>query len=362
VSAVAERFPLRLVRPPALRVVDVAVFYGERSGGIRTYLDAKVAYAERTGAFDHRLVVPGMLPSVKVAPNNGYRWPLGTRPLIELLSAFAPDVVLLHDPFWAPKAVVSAARRIGARVVMVHHGSLDLDSAALPGPTRLYRASLGVWLKSVYGHVDAVMSACDPLEDTGREATLPLRFGLDEAFFPRGPYERGEHVLYAGRMSREKGVFTLLEAAARSAEPWPLRLMGTGTAEHAIAARIRKLGLKDRVTLVPHETDRERLAAAYRQARCVVMPGEYETFGLVAFEAAASGAAVVACETAPSARVIGRLGHTFAPGDIDGLANAIERARSSEPNRLAAARFATAHRWETAFAAELADLETLVAA
>ena len=31
------------------------------------------------------------------------------------------------------------------------------------------------------------------------------------------------------------------------------------------------------------------------------MPGELETFGLVAFEAAASGAAVVACETAPVA-------------------------------------------------------------
>jgi hypothetical protein len=29
------------------------------------------------------------------------------------------------------------------------------------------------------------------------------------------------------------------------------------------------------------------------------------------------------------------------------------------PNRLAAARFASAHRWEHAFAAELADLEAL---
>jgi alpha-1,6-mannosyltransferase len=205
------------------------------------------------------------------------------------------------------------------------------------------------------------MSACDPLEDTGREATLPLRFGLDEAFFPRGRGERGEHVLYAGRMSREKGVFNLLEAAARSTEPWPLWLMGTGTAEGVIGARIRKLGLTGRVTLVPHETDRELLSAAYRQARCVVMPGEFETFGLVAFEAAASGAAVVACTSAPSARVIGDLAETFAPGDIDGLLAAIERARANEPNRLAAARFATANRWETAFAAELTDLETLAA-
>jgi hypothetical protein len=34
-----------------LRITDVAIFYGERSGGIRTYLEAKAAYAARTGAF-----------------------------------------------------------------------------------------------------------------------------------------------------------------------------------------------------------------------------------------------------------------------------------------------------------------------
>jgi alpha-1,6-mannosyltransferase len=46
---------LRLVSPPRLRVADVALFYGERSGGIRTYLDAKVAWARRSGAIDHHL-------------------------------------------------------------------------------------------------------------------------------------------------------------------------------------------------------------------------------------------------------------------------------------------------------------------
>ena len=129
--------PLRLVAPARpLRVVDVALFYGERSGGIRTYLDAKAAYAARTGAFEHRLVVPGDVPSVCVAPNNGYRWPLGSRPLVDRLRELEPDVVLLHDPFWAPRAAVSAARSVGARVVMVHHGSLELDANALPGPNR----------------------------------------------------------------------------------------------------------------------------------------------------------------------------------------------------------------------------------
>ena len=43
-----ERPALRLVAARPLRVVDVATWYGERSGGIRTYLDAKGAYARRS--------------------------------------------------------------------------------------------------------------------------------------------------------------------------------------------------------------------------------------------------------------------------------------------------------------------------
>ena len=153
---VAARPPLRLVTTPPLRVVDVAMWYGERSGGIRTYLDAKTAFARRTGAFEHRLVVPGIvrkvtdntcsLPSIRVATSNGYRWPIGTRPLVDLLRELDPDVVLVHDPFWAPKTVQS----IGVPVVMVHHGSLDLDAHAIPGPTRVYRPALGHWLRRAY--------------------------------------------------------------------------------------------------------------------------------------------------------------------------------------------------------------------
>jgi len=364
----APRRPaLRLVAAQPLRVVDVATWYGERSGGIRTYLDAKTAFARRTGAFEHRLVVPGIvrrvtdhtcsLPSIRVATSNGYRWPIGTRPLVDLLRELDPDVVLLHDPFWAPRAVQS----LGVPVVMVHHGSLDLDAHAIPGPTRLYRPALGRWLRRAYAGADAVMSACDTRPDTGRAATMPLRFGLDGAFYPEGDEQRGEHVLYAGRIGREKGVFELLEAAALSAEPWPLRLMGTGSAQKLVQAALRRLGLGDRVRFAEYERDRDALASAYRSARCVVMPGALETFGLVAFEAAASGAATVACSTAPSARLLGDLVHTFEPGDPRALLAAIEAARASQPDRLTAARFAAANRWERAFAAELADLEALVA-
>ena len=84
-----------------------------------------------------------------------------------------------------------------------------------------------------------------------------------------------------GDWHARKGVFRLLEAAARSADPWPLRLIGSGPAEDALRRRARALGIAQRVSFRPFVGDRERLARAYAGARCVVMPGEHETFGLV---------------------------------------------------------------------------------
>jgi glycosyltransferase involved in cell wall biosynthesis len=352
---------------PPLRIADVALFYGGRSGGIRTYLDEKAAYARNTGAFEHHLIVPGRrarseparheLPSVSVAGSNGYRWPLGARALSATLREIRPDVVLLHDPFWHPHDAAAVAHAAGATVVMVHHGSVDLNAHAFPGPKDLYRRAFRAWLRHAYLPADAVMAACDPWPDCGRPATLRLRFGLHPAFRPQPAVTRRDHVLYVGRLGREKGIFELLEAAARAS--WRLELIGAGTAGDAVAAHVRKLGLERRVSFRPYLADRRALAREYAAARCVVMPGAYETFGLVAFEAAASGASTVACETAPSAQLLGPLAHTFAPGDVDGLVAAIERARAVEPDAAAAARLAAEHTWERAFAAELDDLEAL---
>jgi alpha-1,6-mannosyltransferase len=347
------------------------MFYGERSGGIRTYLDAKVRHARATGAFEHHVVVPGPrerhgdgrheLPSLRIAASNGYRLPLGAGRLRRTLTELAPDVVLLHDPFWLPLGVTEAAHGVGAKVVAVHHGSSALDAAGLPGPSRPWAFVLRAWLRHAYAPVDAIASVVDPEPDCGRPATFPLRLGLHDAFRPSAGRPRGDHVLYVGRFAREKGVDRLLEAAARAEDPWPLRLVGCGPAEDALRRRAKALGLGPRATFSPFVADPRRLARAYAGARCVVMPGEHETFGLVALEAAACGARVVACATAPSAGCLGGLAHTFAPGDVGGLGAAIAAARTAPPEPEAAAALRWRHGWDRAFADELADLRELVA-
>ena len=370
-AATREGAPLQRVESAALRIADVAMFYGERSGGIRTYIREKNDHATRTGAFEHHVIVPGRaerhddgwheLRALRVAASNGYRIPLGVGSLKLTLRSIRPDVVMLHDPFWGSLGVAEQAREAGARVVAVHHASSELNAAGLPGPSRLYVPAFRSWIRRAYGRVDAVMSVVDPFPDCGRIATLPLRLGLDPAFRPGPALPARRHVLYAGRLGREKGIYELLEAAARSDEPWRLHLVGTGPAGRLIEARAQRLGIRDRVLFLPFVRNPRKLARLYAEASCVVMPGPWETFGLVALEAAASGGRVVACETAPSAALIGSLGETFPRGDVDALLGAIEHARRKRPDLGAAARLARRHTWEQAFEDELRDLERLPA-
>jgi alpha-1,6-mannosyltransferase len=358
--------------------VDVALFYGERGGGIHTYLEAKADYARRTHAFEHHLLVPGRPHhpsdpddefrhehrSLRLAASNGYRIPIGSAGLQTTLRSLRPDVVLLHDPYWTPRLTCRAAHELGATVIAVHHSSVALHAAGIPGPQEFYKAALRRWYRRAYLEVDAVMSVVDPGPDARRTSTLALRLGLDPAFGPHvaQTVTRGDHVLYAGRLSREKGVRELLEAAAVSPEPWPLRLIGTGPAGDMLADRAQALGLGARVTFAAFVDDRLALAREYAQARCVVLPGAHETFGLVALEAAACGAQVVTASCTPSAALIQGSVETFEPGDIGGLAHAIGRASQRTPSQAAAARIAAAYGWDAVFRQELADLQRLVAA
>jgi alpha-1,6-mannosyltransferase len=363
------RRPLHAVAPAPLRVADIALFYGERSGGIRTYLDAKAAWAQSTGLIDHHVVVPGPterheggrheLPSLRLAATNGYRLPIGARALRATLRDLRPDVVTLHDPFWRPLRVTETAHDLGARVVAVHHGSIALDAAGLPGPDAIWRPILRAWMHHAYADADAVMSAVDPHADCGRAAAIPLRFGLDPAFAPQRDVRRQDHVLYVGRLGREKGVIELLHAAARSHEPWQLKLVGRGPIEERVRRLSERLGIAERVRMYPFIGERARLARWYASARAVVMPGAHETFGLVGFEAAACGASVVTCSTAPSAALMRGIVRTYEPGDIDGLLAAIEVARVATPDAGAAAALAERCSWGAAFAAETAQLERL---
>ena len=246
---------------------------------------------------------------------------------------------------------------------MVHHGSLDLDAAALPGPSRAVPARAAApGCAARYANVDAVMSACDPLADTGRDATLPLRFGLDPAFFPRGDERRGEHVLYAGRLSREKGVFALLEAAARARD---LAAAADGRRQRraALIAARDPPARPDRARHVrPYEPDRERArrrlprrplrrhAGRARDVRPGRVRGRRQR---------RRGRRVR--DRARRARARRRSPTRSRPATDEPARRDRTRPRGASPTGSPPPASPPRNRWESAFAAELADLEALVA-
>jgi glycogen synthase len=141
----------------------------------------------------------------------------------------------------------------------------------------------------------------------------------------------GPFVLYVGRLASNKGLLDLAEAFGTFSRGHPdarLVLVGEdGGMGAKVDERVRSLGLSDRVLRVGHVDDDRTLAQAYREAELVVLPSEYEAFGLVLLEALAAGTAVVATRVGgiPDFLEDGRSGLLVRPRAPAELGAAIER-------------------------------------
>ncbi len=141
----------------------------------------------------------------------------------------------------------------------------------------------------------------------------------------------GPFVLFVGRLASNKGLVDLVDAFATLAAEEPdahLVLLGEdGGMRDAVVARARSAGLERRVRLVGHVDDDRWLAAAYREARCTVLPSEYEAFGLVLLESMAEGTPVVATRVGGIPEVVedGRAGLLIPPRSPGELGTALRR-------------------------------------
>ena len=144
--------------------------------------------------------------------------------------------------------------------------------------------------------------------------------GLDVDALPTA-VSPGDGFVYAGRLSREKGVATLLEAVGRTPRA-RLTVAGEGPerpalerlAQHVAPGRVEFLGA----------LPRERLLERVRAARAVVLPSLwYENAPMSALEALASGVPVVASAMGGLPEIVrdGETGLLFAAGSVDGLAS-----------------------------------------
>ncbi|NEZ04112.1 glycosyltransferase family 4 protein [Wenzhouxiangella sp. XN201] len=155
-----------------------------------------------------------------------------------------------------------------------------------------------------------------------------------DAFRPCASNEKGDYLLYFGRIEALKGVPTLVEAAHQSGRR--LILAGTGSWQGELAAFAGRSKYIEHLGFL----EGEKLHDLVSKARAVVVPSEwYEPFGLTVLEAKASGTPVIGSDMGAIPGLIrdGIDGFVFTAGSIESLTAAIERLERSDLSVLAQA-------------------------
>jgi glycosyltransferase involved in cell wall biosynthesis/predicted metal-dependent phosphoesterase TrpH len=281
----------------------------------------------------------------------------GVPDLVEVLAEGNYDLVHVTAPGPAGIAATLLGRITGVPLLASYHTELA-TYAGLRADGMLEavaRAGLGAFYSAPARILSPSPAADGSLAELGIEGTKVGRWerGVDvERFDPakadRDAYPGQVKVLYAGRLSREKGVDLLAESFLRAHEADPrlhLLLAGGGPEEGELR---RRLG--DAATFLGW-LGGEDLAVAYASADVFLFCSVTDTYGQVILEAGASGLPVIAiAEGGPAALVENRHTGLLCRPDADHVAGSLLQLAASPELRTklgsAAVRAARARSWE----------------
>jgi len=169
------------------------------------------------------------------------------------------------------------------------------------------------------------------------------------------------YVLFVGRISEQKGIFHLLEAAQGLPEPIQLVLCASSPDTPELEARLgAAVARRPRVRWINAMLPREDVVQLYSHAALFACPSVYEPFGLINLEAMACGTPVVATGVGGIREVVVHdgTGWLVPPADPPALAAAM-RALLAQPDRAAAFGRAGRRRVEAHFSWERIAERTL---
>jgi glycosyltransferase involved in cell wall biosynthesis len=139
--------------------------------------------------------------------------------------------------------------------------------------------------------------------------------------------KQAANILFLGRLGPRKGVPELVRALASlgSKSGWRATLAGDGAVSDTRAA-VERAGLGDRIS-VPGWVGPAQVEALLRAANILVLPSFSENLPMSVIEALAHGAAVVCTPVGALPEFIEheRTGLIVKPGDVEGLASALDR-------------------------------------
>jgi mannosyltransferase len=219
------------------------------------------------------------------------------------------------------------------------------------------------WTRALLGWADRFVALTPAISEAVPLRSTVIGHGVDLALF-RPPADRdaawralglggryGAGVL--GRVRPEKGQAEFVAAIApllHGSPEWVAPVVGRVRLRHALYARDLTGSGSDRVVLVDEQRDVVRW---YQGLTLVVHPSHTEGFSLVALEAMACGACLVATAL-PYARSVvehGRTGFLYPPGDVVAL-RAVLEPLIREPARARAVGLAAAEEARARFGVE----------
>ncbi len=383
----ASTLPPRLRPGARLGVLDITEFYGDTTGGIRTYLREKARYVEAHPEYRQTLALPGAADALTssdgvrvyrlrgplVPKQEQYRFMLATRTNRRIVTHERPDIIEVGSPALVPWIVRLAARGLRIPVVAFYHSNFPRVFSPWPERAPWWRRTahnLGWRYARTIDRHFAHTIVCsrfvgDDLRRAGIDRVTQVPLGVDLATYHPGLRGQREDVRrrlglpegliagFVGRFGAEKELGVLVDA-------WPavhrqtgaiLVLVGDGPQRAALEARAAGAAW---LRFLPFERRREELASLLASFDIVVAPSSNETFGLAPLEALACGTPVLAADRGGISEQIesSGAGERFASGDSASLAAAAMRllgADLAELGRKGRAHAEANHSWESVF-------------
>ena len=236
----------------------------------------------------------------------------------ELFETERFDLIHAHD--WVVgRAAVELKNRLGLPLISTIHATEIGRGGSLDGEYRrkvrdierlLVEQSDGIICCSNYmlDHIQYVLGAVKTKIRVIPNGVEASRFnnGRQPQLIPTGVSEDRKTILYVGRIVREKGIFTLLDAfekLRKQGKDVSLVLVGEGPLKEDLAKEVLRRKLNDRVKLAGF-VDEKKLVSLYNSSDAFVLPSHYEPFGMVALEAMASRVPVVVSDVGGLSEIV----------------------------------------------------------
>ena len=263
-----------------------------------------------------------------------------------------PDVVHAHDWLVAHPAIALAEHFDVPLVSTIHATEAGRHSGWVSGAISRQVHAVESWLVR---ESDSLITCSASMDDEITELFGPgltesrvIRNGIDAELWPfaRRKVRRGPAtLLYLGRLEYEKGVHDAIAALPRVRRTHPgttLIIAGDGTQEDWLRELARKHKVLKAIDFVGR-VDHDDLVALLHGCDAAVLPSHYEPFGIVALEAAATGAPLVTSNVGGLGEAVldGKTGMSFPPRDVAALATAVRAvldAPAAAQRRAVAAR------------------------